>query len=312
MAWLLAGHALDHGQRRQVPPPSAEGLVRAEAGARRVAERFGVWAIDHRTLARYQAERNVRSLYLLDVRTREEFDAGHVPGARWAPGGQLVQAVDSWIGTRNARIVLTDNPDGVRATLTASWLIQIGWGEVTTFTERLSGNEVEEGPERPDSLPSPSSSSPALRPDDLAVRLGRGEAVVLDLDSSRAYRQGHIPGAWFAIRARLGDSIARLPGDGAVVLAAADDRLAAYAATELTTATPRSVSILVGGTAAWRAAGLPLESGEQHLLDPPDDLWQSPYERADRDEAFHEYLRWEIGLLDQIARDGTVSFRRFD
>ena len=49
------------------------------------------------------------------MRTPEEYAAGHWPGATHAPGGQVVQATDEFVGVRNARIVLVDGPDGVRA-----------------------------------------------------------------------------------------------------------------------------------------------------------------------------------------------------
>ena len=39
-----------------------------------------------------------RTTYLIDVRTSEEFAAGGLPGFVHAPGGQLVQATDQWIG----------------------------------------------------------------------------------------------------------------------------------------------------------------------------------------------------------------------
>ena len=38
-----------------------------------------------------------RTLYLLDVRSPEEYAAGHLPGSRSAPGGQLVQATDVYM-----------------------------------------------------------------------------------------------------------------------------------------------------------------------------------------------------------------------
>src|SRR2546430_1919154 len=59
--------------------------------------------------------------------------AGHVPGAVSAPGGQLVQATDQYVGTFNARIVLVDDLD-VRAVMTASWLVQMGWNDVFVLT----------------------------------------------------------------------------------------------------------------------------------------------------------------------------------
>ena len=58
-----------------------------------------------------------------------EFRAGHRPGSRSAPGGQLVQATDHWIGVRNARIVLVDDT-GVRARMAGAWLRQMGHRDV--------------------------------------------------------------------------------------------------------------------------------------------------------------------------------------
>src|SRR5580658_4096293 len=70
-----------------------------------------------------------RTTYLLDVRTPEEFATGHLPGSVSAPGGQLVQAIDRWVGTRGARVVLIDDAE-VRAVMTAQWLMQMGWDVV--------------------------------------------------------------------------------------------------------------------------------------------------------------------------------------
>ncbi|MBK8739675.1 MAG: rhodanese-related sulfurtransferase, partial [Betaproteobacteria bacterium] len=58
-----------------------------------------------------------------------------MPGSRSAPGGQLVQSVDHYVGVRNARIVLIDD-DGVRARFTASWLKQMGWTDVYVLDSR--------------------------------------------------------------------------------------------------------------------------------------------------------------------------------
>lgn len=50
-----------------------------------------------------------------------------------APGGQLVQVTNEWVGARDARIVLYDT-DGVRSLMTATWLLQLG-GDVH-YTQR--------------------------------------------------------------------------------------------------------------------------------------------------------------------------------
>ena len=79
-----------------------------------------------------------RTLYVFDVRDPTEYAAGHMPGAVNAPGGQLVQATDQYVGTLGARIVLVDDRE-VRAVMTASWLKQMGWRDV--FVLIGSGNE---------------------------------------------------------------------------------------------------------------------------------------------------------------------------
>jgi rhodanese-related sulfurtransferase len=67
-----------------------------------------------------------RTLYRFDVRDGDEYAAGHIPGFRHYPGGQLVQEIDMAAPVRGARILLTDNL-GVRADMTASWLAQMDW-----------------------------------------------------------------------------------------------------------------------------------------------------------------------------------------
>src|SRR5262249_44015934 len=95
MGWHLAGLELAHGETRHAPKPGPEALAKARAAAAAVARRFAVKRLDRDGLARIEAERQQRSLFLLDVRSPEEYLQGHLAGARSAPGGQLVQATDA-------------------------------------------------------------------------------------------------------------------------------------------------------------------------------------------------------------------------
>lgn len=307
MAWLFEGYDLAHGDRREVPPPGHAELEKARAGVARLSRRFGIRAIDRAGLARFEAERDARTLYVLDVRTRAEYEAGHLPGSLWAEGGQLVQATDRWVGTRNARIVLVDDADGVRAAITASWLIQLGVGEVHVFAIDPAADPLERGPEPLVQL----GRAPTVAVTQVAGLerlIARDAVVVLDLGTSLAYAEGHVPGARFAVRSRLPEGLESLP-PRPLVLTSPDGRLAALAAAELAGA-GRQVSVLEGGTAAWRAVGLPLETGETALLHAADDVWRSPYQEAgDRHAAFRRYLDWEIDLIRQIERDDTISFK---
>jgi rhodanese-related sulfurtransferase len=306
MGWNLAGFTCDSGQTRRAPDASADGLAWARSAAARVADRFGVARIDAAGLERLRGDTE-RTLYLFDVRDPAEYAAGHVAGSASAPGGQLVQATDQYIGTLGARIALVDDKE-VRALMTASWLRQMGFREV--FVLAQTGDE----------RGAPADDVPGLdaRPDlaidaaGLADLMARNAATVVDLSLSRTYRRGHIAGAWFAIRARLGQALAVIPARACFVLTSEDGRLADLAAPELAALTERPVRYLRGGNAAWQAAGHALTADGVHMADEPVDVWLRPYERAGGvREGMIEYLTWETDLPERIARDGTADFVQF-
>jgi len=309
MGWHLAGQRLERGAGRRAPPPGAGALAWAREAAAAVARRFAVRLIDRETLARWQAEAGRRTLYLIDVRSPEEHVEGHPRGAISAPGGQLIQETESYLGTRGARVVLLDS-DGVRAIMAASWLEQLGGYEVAVLAGGLEGLEQVRG-EEPAEVPGLAACrAPEIEAPALAAALARGAVAVIDLSSSRSYRDGHIPGAAFAIRARLAAALRREPPGAALVLTSEDGVLARLAAAEIEPPEGKPVRVLAGGNRAWREAGLALEGGEGRMLDPPEDRWQRPYERDWGDpEPMREYLRWETALPARVAADPTVAFR---
>src|SRR5438105_7459127 len=138
MGWNLAGLACDTGRDRRAPAVSPATLAWARGAAVQVGQRFGVKHIDMATLARWRSEADQRTLYLFDVRDPSEYAAGHVAGAVSAPGGQLVQATDQYVGTVGARIVVIDDQE-VRAMMTASWLRQMGFADAVVLV--ASGTE---------------------------------------------------------------------------------------------------------------------------------------------------------------------------
>ena len=85
--------------------------------------------------------------------------------------------------------------------------------------------------------------------------------------------------------------------------------MAAVAAADAADTLGTPVAVLDGGTDAWAAAGLPMETGETAMASDPTDVWLKPYERKGTVEDFmNEYLTWEIALVDQIKKDDTVRF----
>jgi rhodanese-related sulfurtransferase len=310
MGWELAALDLAHGHEESLPPPSAEGLARARRLADDVARRFGVVPIDDAELARFRGEAAQRTLYVLDVRSPEEFAQGHLAGSRSAPGGQLVQATDAYMATRNARIVLIDD-DGVRAVMTASWLVQMGWAETFVLQGALAGRPLVTTVER-SALPGlERDAAVPVSPAALREMLDRGAAAIVDLATSIAYEKGHIPGAWFAVRSRLARGLARVPPHSVLVLTSPDGVLARLAAADIGSGDSDfgEIRVLDGGTDAWRAAGLPLAAGREAMADEPNDCWRRPSDPFAGPGARERYLSWETGLVEQIEREGDPGFR---
>jgi rhodanese-related sulfurtransferase len=305
MAWHLAGLGVVAGATGRAPEVSADGIAAARQRAEAVARRYDVPVIDRAALDGWRREAERRTLYVMDVRDPAEYHAGHLPGSVMTPGGQLVQETDSWLGVWGARVVLVDDT-GVRARMTASWLRRMGW-DAAVLEGGLDGAELERGVPAPrgDIFPLAGPEPATIQPTELHANA----AVVVDLALSRHHREGHIPGAWFAIRARLCEALEKLPAQGELVLTSEEGTIARFAAAELRARRP--VKVLAGGTAAWKAAGLPLETGIGPLASEPDDVSVSARDRppAERERYMREYLAWEVDLVNQIGRDADCRFR---
>ena len=298
MGWDLAGHDCERGASRVAPPPSEAARAKARAAADRVAEKFQVKFVPARTVVQWQADPS-RTLYLLDVRTREEFERAHLAGARHAPGGQLVQASDEYVGVRNARVVLID-PERVRAVMTASWLNQMGWNDVYV----LDGGWKEESGPRPAAVLGFKAWETTKVP----------AGAVLDFSTSLRFNARHIPGAWWVVRSRLGEARSKVGGEKSLTLTSEDGVLAHLAAPEVARLWPgATVRVLEGGNAAWFAAGNATESGVERATTVRDDVWYKPYDHAaDYEKHARDYLAWEVALVDQIKRDPLIRFRAYD
>jgi rhodanese-related sulfurtransferase len=315
IGWTLAGLTLDHGQARRAPEVPAEAARRAKTAAWAVAAKAGVRQIGTGELRSLQ-DGGRRTVYRFDIRTPEEYAAGHPAGFRPAPGGQLVQETDWFAPVRGALVVLADD-DGGRAAMTGSWLAQMGI-EVVLWPPDPAG-PAETGPWAPAVPPLPEVM--LADPAEVDGWLQADEALVVDVDTSRRFAAGHVPGAAWALRTDLsggtqsrgslsGGSLPGLLGRAVrVVLTSADGTLAAFAAADVREPAGAVVAVLDGGTAGWAASGRPLQAGPGEMLSPVDDVYRRPYEGTDVDPgAMQAYLDWEHGLVAQLERDGTHGF----
>jgi hypothetical protein len=144
--------------------------------------------------------------------------------------------------------VLVDD-DTVRATVTAMWLAQMGWGELAVLVDGLGG-ALETGLAPP----------PVLGLDRVAVRastareveaLQRTQAVrIIDVGASEDYVSRHIPGAIWCSRVALDAMLRRDMHQGPTVLTSEDGVLAQLAAGDLDGAWSNEISTLAGGAGA--------------------------------------------------------------
>lgn len=307
IGWTLAGQSLEKGQSRHYGELTAATAVRAREDARRVAQKYGVEVITLQQLTDWQQQGD-RTLYLFDIRSETEYLAGHLPGSRHVPGGQLVQETDHYASVRGARIVLVDDLQA-RADITASWLARMNW-QVAVLDPEQAAAFSETGRWHP---PVPDAGlHPSAEPAIVAGWLESGTTQVLDFTTSANYINGHIPGAHWLLKADLPILAAKgqLPPAERYVVTCGSSLLAKYTVNQLQALTHKPVVVLEGGNAAWRTAGLPLESGESALLSARIDRYRRPYEGTDVPvEVMQGYLDWEYGLVEQLNKDGTHGFQ---
>ncbi|NQW54131.1 MAG: sulfurtransferase [Rhodospirillales bacterium] len=309
MGWHLAGLTVARGETKSFGPQGPEAAKFAQAAAANIAARMGIRTIDRTGYA--ALEKKGGPLYRLDVRDPAEYAQGHLKGFRHAAGGQLVQATDQYVGARGATIVLHDN-DGVRATMTAHWLLQMGWNETYVLDHEPAAGELttEAEPRYPAGFTIPTVAAVTAA----GLQTSLASTLVIDLDTSLKYRDGHVPGAWFAKRANLArtlpEMLARQPGATRVVLVSPDAEIGALTAAEIADTTGGlPVAVLSGGMKAWREAGFAVETGHVHMADPPTDVWYRPYDfKEDVEAAMRQYLDWEVDLVPQVERDGDARF----
>ena len=304
--WLLAGYQLETGaDRLELAEPSQEGLAAAEAYAARLASEDGVRYVDVPTLRGLMGGRDGEVVYLIDVRTREEYETGHIPGFRWFPGGQVVQRSDDVMVVKNCTIVFCC--DGkARATFIASWYRQFGFEEIYAVDGGTSawsdgGLDLEEGTPEPVVFGIAEASAQVRLLDPEALR-GAQHSLTIFVDNSQDFAQGHVPGARWVPRGSLELQIGDIAPskETRIAVTCNDGQNSALAGATLKEMGYRDVSVLERGMAAWHRASLPVEQGLSGVMSPPTDMVNYGSTRTFADRI--NYLRWETELGEKYAK----------
>lgn len=302
--WTLAGLALDRGADRRYAATAAPPDIDArQTRVRQLAETRGVRIVEADEVAGW-LEDEARTTYVIDVLTDEEVAADGDASLIHAPGGQLVQATDHWIGVRGARIVLADS-EMIRAPVVAAWLRQLGHeayvlaGGVGAAKSLVFGGNAD----RPTRL-----RLPPVGPDELNRLLADGSVQIVDLRPSMTYRQGHLSDAIWSIRPRV--TTLGLNPTMPLVLVADEPGTAELAAIDLAEAGIDDIRLLAGNVVQWRAASLAVVATPDEPADAEciDFLFFTHRRQVDAEHS-RQYLAWEIALVDQLDEDERAAFR---
>jgi rhodanese-related sulfurtransferase len=302
-SWRLAGLDLETGAKPTLAPSDTARTVAVERAAE-LADRYSVRRINHGQLESWSGD-TARTTYLIDVRSPAEYADGHLPGAVSVPGGQLLQTLDLWAAVHGARIVLVDD-DGVRATVTAHWLHQLGWDAVV-LDRALAGERLVTG-----STDTPATELKADGIDAGAALAWLGaDGRIISASSSADFRKGHPAGAVWSIRPRLDrlpDAVLSAPR---LLVVGSDAAVAALLAHDLSESASGDVRVLTGGDTAWRNAGLAWTACESEPADAEriDFLTWNHDRHQGNPAASCAYLAWEGDLPRQIDADGGAHFR---
>lgn len=293
--WYLADLPLEHNAGRFYPVELPDvDLAAKQQNAACFAKKNNVPVVTTEDLKAWSAQPG-RTTFLCDIRTPEEFAQGTLNGAIHAPGGQLIQGTDLYLGTRNARVVVFD-AECVRAIYVAVWLKRMGW-EVYVLGDaaaHLTSRSVPDDRESGAPVRTPLTEIDAGA---LLSRVGQGDAV-LDMRSSMQYRKSHLKGAQWAIRPRLAELGL---GHGTTVTLIVDHPMVA----EMVAKDLAELGAKATAYFRWnenRLDALPLEQSPES---PPDDQCIDylffVHDRHDGNkEAARQYLSWELGLLEQL------------
>ena len=310
--WEVAGGELEQRAARRAPPPSDVSLARLAQIRRRMAERFQIPLVSEHETTRRNDAAGKRTFILIDIRSREEFEEGHLAGSVWIPGGELIGMTQDHLATRNAHLCLVDDGKG-RAEIIASWLILQGWPNVAVLDGGTGQGPLVTGPPEAVAMTPILPKVPTMDTATLADRIEAGDVTVVDFASSLDYRSGHIPGAWWMTRSSLPQQVYRLPHADSYVTTSTDGRVGQLAAAELASLVQTPVIALHGGTAAWRAAGFSLAVGMQRPLGEVGDIyWDFAECPDDGPKALmakrRRIIAWRSRLKDHYERDATMPF----
>jgi hydroxyacylglutathione hydrolase len=193
---------------------------------------------------------------LIDLRSPAAFAVQHAPGALSIPAGSSFGTWLGWLVEPDRPLVLIlEDPlqwdDAVRQALRIGHETVAGHlrGGFPAWT--AAGGEIEA-----------QGRLTVQQLADAVAHGGKQAPLVIDVRQLTEYASGHVPGAVHLAAGDLPQRLAELPRDRPIAVVCASGYRSSVAASLVKGAGFKDVSWVAEGVPAWKAAGLPVETGE--------------------------------------------------
>ena len=190
---------------------------------------------------------------LVDMRDAAAFGRAHVPGSYAVPFSDSVATWVGWIVPWESEMAFL-SADSDHHEEAVRQLIRIGYDNLAGY--------LEEGVEAWEAAGYPVGSVPSITADELRPRLQSEDSpMFLDVRQRAEWKAGRVPGAINIELGELQEHLDGLPRGFPLVSACASGFRSTTAASILLRDGFTDVTMLTGGTNAWREKGYPVEQG---------------------------------------------------
>jgi hydroxyacylglutathione hydrolase len=189
---------------------------------------------------------------IVDVRGKEAFAAGHIPGTVHIPAGSSFLTWAGWLVSYDRPFGLIVDEGAVNDIVRL--LRMIGLDDVAAY---WTPDIVLEWVRRYTVL----SQMDCISVETFNERYPQGNVTILDVRGATEYVEGHIPGSLHIPAGHLSRRIDEIPADEPVIVHCQSGIRSAIATSVLLAHGRQNVVDLKGGFEAWVKAGLPVERG---------------------------------------------------
>ena len=202
-----------------------------------------------------------RGALVVDTRTGAEYASGHIPGTINIPFNNAFTTWAGWLVPYDRDVyLLSAKADGRQAEGALRDLAMIGLDRIAgCFGAEALGAWTHAGRGL--------TTFARITPRELADRMGRGAAAVVDVRTQAEWEAGHIPGVPNIPAREIADRIGELPEARPLVVHCQGGTRSAVAASLLDAHGVRDVMDMPGGFAEWEREGLPATAPEGEIAD---------------------------------------------